>query len=59
VYWWLQAAVGGDAIPQWHLGRMYESGRGVEKNLNEALRWYRDSAARGNARAQQVLARLE
>jgi len=59
VYWWLQAAAAGDAIPQWQLGRMYENGRGVEKDLNEALRWYRDSAARGNERAQQALARLE
>ena len=30
-----------------------------DKDLNEALRWYRESAARGNARAQKALARLE
>jgi hypothetical protein len=38
------------------LGVLYASGWGVEKNQDEALRWYRKAAERGDSRAQYNLA---
>ncbi len=38
------------------LGVLYASGCGVEKDQNEALRWYRKAAERGDSRAQYNLA---
>ena len=37
------------------LGLMHEYGRGVEKNLTEAVRWYRLAAEQGFARGQKNL----
>ncbi len=39
-------------------GRMYELGQGTPKNLDEALRYYREGAALGNAEAQASLGRM-
>ncbi len=33
------------------LGRMYQTGRGVDENLNEAMRWFAKAAQRGDAEA--------
>jgi TPR repeat protein len=41
------------------LGWMYENGRGVRKNLKEALRWYRKAAALGDQDAKKAVKRLE
>ena len=37
------------------LGYGYDAGRGVDPNLVEAVRWYREAAARGNIAAQNNL----
>ncbi len=42
----------GDAEAQYELGRMYERGRGVPEDDNEAVSWYRLAAEQGNALAQ-------
>jgi len=42
----------GNAKAQQILGGMYESGKGVPKDLQQALRWYRKSADQGYASAQ-------
>jgi TPR repeat protein len=34
------AADTGDPVGMNYLGRIYQYGRGVEKNVNEALSWY-------------------
>ena len=39
-------------------GRMYELGLGTPKNLDEALRYYREGAALGNAEARASLGRM-
>ncbi len=39
-------------------GRMVELGRGTEKNLDQAVRYYREGAIRGDASAQANLARM-
>jgi TPR repeat protein len=45
----------GDANAQSNLGFCYESGRGVEKNVAEAVKWYRKAAEQTNAYAQYNL----
>ena len=49
------AAEQGDAEAQFRLGECYYLGDGVEKNCDDALKWYGKAAEQGNARAQCVL----
>jgi len=42
----------GDARAQFQLGLHYYLGRGVEKDFEEAVKWYRKAAEQGNAYAQ-------
>jgi TPR repeat protein len=41
-----------------NLGAMYEQGRGVLKDMDEAIAWYRKAAALGNEDAKVNLKRL-
>jgi len=50
------AAEQGHAHAQYHVGWRYEKGVEVEANLEEALRWYQQSAAQGDPLATQRLA---
>ncbi len=47
-----KAAEQGDAQAQCNLGNCYALGKGVEKNLREAVKWYRKAAEQGDALAQ-------
>ncbi|KFW86761.1 Death ligand signal enhancer, partial [Manacus vitellinus] len=51
----LLAANSGDAQSRYHVGVCYEQGLGVQQNLAEALRHYREAAAAGNRHAQERL----
>lgn len=51
----VQRAEAGDPDAQFHLANRYESGRGVERNGTEAIRWYLAAAQQGNAEAQNSL----
>ena len=42
----------GDAAAQTELGARYETGRGVARDYEEAVRWYRLAADQGHARGQ-------
>ena len=42
----------GDAMAQCMLGLCYAEGNGVEKDYQEALKWYRKAAEQGDAMAQ-------
>ena len=53
---WRPLAELGSARAQNNLGVMYENGKGVPLNINEALRWYGLAAAQGYAGAQNNLA---
>lgn len=46
----------GDAVSQFNLGLMYDTGEGVTQDYQEAVRWYRLAAAQGVANAQFNLA---
>ena len=41
-----------------NIGDMYFHGEGVEKNYNEAFKWFRKSAEQGNAIGQYNLGRM-
>ncbi|NXX42387.1 DELE protein, partial [Tricholaema leucomelas] len=51
----LLAAKSGHAQSRYHVGVCYEKGLGVQQNLAEAMRHYRESAAAGNRRARERL----
>jgi len=55
---WKTGAERGDAISQFWLGAVYESGKGIEQNFGQALRWLTESARQGNADAQNVLGQM-
>ena len=51
----LKAAEQGIAEAQYRLGYCYEYGKGVEKSLTEAVKWYRKAADNGYPNAKYVL----
>jgi TPR repeat protein len=55
---YLDAAEQGDPEAQVQLGLLYEQGQGVEKNLDEASRWFELAAEQGYAPAQANLGDL-
>jgi hypothetical protein len=57
-YWYRQAAEGGLPGDQYMVGLMCEKGRGVEKDENAALSWYKKAAAQGHKEAIKRLAEL-
>jgi len=56
VGWYLMAAMQGDAAGQYNLGRMYQSGNGIEKDDAKASYWIRRSAAKNYQPAAVTLA---
>ena len=48
-------AEAGDAAAQYNLGVHYATGRGVDRDVAEAVRWYRLAAEQGCAKAQHTL----
>jgi TPR repeat protein len=55
IQWYLNAAMHGDAHAQCVLGEFYFYGKGVKKNLTEAINWWRKSAEQNFANAQENL----
>lgn len=54
----LPKAEKGDKNAQFHVGQLYEAGRGTAKNYSEALKWYRRAAEQGNVEAEFYLGRM-
>ena len=50
-----ELANNGDTVAQYKLGRAYESGDGVEKNLETAIQWYSIAASNGYKNAEVKL----
>src|SRR6185312_3274558 len=44
LYWFRKAAAQNQPVAEYQLGRCYENGLGVAKDLNQAVVWYRKSA---------------
>ncbi len=55
---WRPLAEAGDAQAQHHVGDLYEEGRGIGRDLEEAAIWYRRAAEQGYGQAQNALAIL-
>lgn len=53
-----EAANQGNTSAQYNLGHCYECGRGVEKNLSEAKKWYQKAADLGCEKAKEKLNNL-
>ena len=51
----LALSISDDAYAQFFLGEMYLKGKGVDRNLDEAVNWYRKAAEQGDAPAQSEL----
>ena len=48
---YMELAKKGDATAMFNLGNCYKNGEGVEKNYEEAVKWYKKAAEKGNATA--------
>jgi tetratricopeptide (TPR) repeat protein len=58
--WYLKAADNGDAVAQKNVGTIYLLGlAGTEKNLEEALSWFKKSTAQGDTEATEIVRRME
>lgn len=55
---WLPLAEKGDVAAMRNIGHLYRWGQGVDKNIEEAVRWYRKAAESGFSRAQANLAAI-
>jgi adenylate cyclase len=51
----LQRAANGQVNAQYAVAKAYRDGRGVARDLSEAVRWFQAAAEQGNARAQARL----
>ena len=56
--WLYKAANGCEPWAVFYIGNCYRRGDGVEKNLNEAIRWYKKAAEYGDEDAPNVLKEL-
>jgi TPR repeat protein len=56
--WYLKASADGDVKANWNIGRLYEFGFGVPKDLETAKGWYQKAADKGDLQAQDSLANL-
>jgi len=53
---WQPMADKGDMYAQYAIGRLYEKGRGVDRDFATAVKWYRQAAEKGHADSQYRLA---
>ena len=49
----------GDPLAEFYLGEMHQEGLGTKADLDQAIFWYKRSAAKGNAFAKRRLADIE
>jgi TPR repeat protein len=55
---WKNEAERGEGSAQFWLGAAYESGKGVDQDFEQALRWLEESAKQGNADAENLLGQM-
>ena len=55
---WGPLAEGGEPAAQYYLGRLYEQGKGVKRDLEAAIAWYRKAAEQGHAASQNSMGGL-
>lgn len=52
---WLPLAQKGEVSAQRGVGKLYEKGRGVDRDFTQAIKWYRPAAEKGDAESQYRL----
>lgn len=57
--WFQKAASNGCSEAQYNLGSAFEKGKGVKKDIKEAIKWYRRAAKQGDQDAKEALKRLK
>lgn len=55
-HWFEKAARQGDSKAQYHLAKMYQQGKGTDRDDTQAVRWFRMAAKQLHAEAQYQLA---
>lgn len=56
--WTLKASQKNHALAQNHLARMHETGRGTERNLEQAIKWNRSAALLGCKQSQRWMGQI-
>ena len=56
--WYLKASENGEPAASGNLGWIYEYGKGVSIDIDEAVKWYQKGARDGNEYSQNQLKRL-
>ena len=59
VEWLTKAALQGNAPAQYNLGRMYQWGKGVEKDLQQARFWFQKAIDNGHEKAKEALSKIK
>lgn len=59
VRWYLERALVDNGQSAFHLGKIYEHGWGVNRDLAEAVKWYRRAAQTGNQEASELADSLQ
>ena len=57
--YFMKSAKLGYALAQYNLAVMYENGTYVDKNIDEAIKWYKKAAEEGDEKAQKALKELK
>ena len=58
-YWYVKAARQGHSGAAYNLGVMRVQGNGVDRDLIEALAWFRIAAAQGHGKSKELIPELE
>jgi uncharacterized protein len=57
-FWFSRAADQGNAVAEYQLAKLYETGIGVQKDEAQALQWFRKAAEHGEARSRYELLKM-
>jgi len=58
VYWWRQAAKGGNSQAQYLLGKTYLEGKLVKRDNTEAIHWLTKAAEQGSSDAELLIGKM-
>jgi TPR repeat protein len=56
---WMSKSAFSNVGAQYYMGKFYEDGVGVTKDVGQAVQWYRKAASKGNDDAKRALSRLQ
>jgi len=59
VKWFRKAAAQGKSYAEIGMGQLYEDGKGVTQDYQEAMKWYQKAEAHGDQAAKKSIERLK